>query len=269
MFITFEGGEGSGKSTQVKLLYKYLLKNNYPVIVTREPGGTQIGEQLRTILLQGNTNKMNTFTEALMFLAARSDHWKKIIKPALDNNKIVICDRFHDSTLVYQGICNNISINLLNDIYNTITNNTFPNRTYLINIDPIVGLKRSMRPNNIDTRFENKSIEYHKRIQEAYLQLANCTNKHTIYLNETKNHISKTERYVDATENYAGEIKNHISKTGNHISIAENYMNKTTANDTGENSNNSRYLIIDGTLSVTKIHNIIVKDICELIQKYL
>ncbi len=204
IFITFEGGEGSGKSTQIKLLYKYLLENNYPVIVTREPGGTQIGEQLRTILLQGNVNKINTLTEALMFLAARSEHWEKVIKPALDDNKIVICDRFHDSTLVYQG--NN---NLLNEIYNAITNNTFPNRTYLIDIDPIIGLKRSMRQDNIETRFESKSIEYHKRIQEAYLQIATDTNKIT--------------------------------------------------------SNNNRYLVIDGTLSINEIHNIIVEDICKII----
>lgn len=202
LFITFEGGEGSGKSTQEKLLYKYLLKNNYPVIVTREPGGTYVGEQLRTILLQGNVNKINVLTEALMFLAARSDHWEKVIKPALDNNKIVICDRFHDSTLVYQGICNNININLLNNIYNAITNNIFPNRTYLIDIDPAVGLKRSMRQDNIETRFENKSIEYHERIQEAYLKIA---------------------------------------------------------------TDNNRYLIIDGNLPITEIHNIIVDDICKII----
>lgn len=180
IFITFEGGDGSGKSTQVKLLYKYLLENNYPVIMTREPGGTQISEQLRTILLQGNVNKMNAITEALIFLAARSDNWEKLIKPALDSNKIVICDRFQDSTIVYQGICNNININLLNNICNTITNNMLPNRTYLINIDPVIGLKRSMRQDNVDIRFEHKSTEYHKRIQEAYLQIANNNDRYLI-----------------------------------------------------------------------------------------
>ncbi|MBR1944116.1 MAG: dTMP kinase [Alphaproteobacteria bacterium] len=180
IFITFEGGDGSGKSTQVKLLYKYLLENNYPVIMTREPGGTQISEQLRTILLQGNVNKMNAITEALIFLAARSDNWEKLIKPALDSNKIVICDRFQDSTIVYQGICNNININLLNNICNTITNNMLPNRTYLINIDPVIGLKRSMRQDNVDIRFEHKSTEYHKRIQEAYLRIANNNDRYLI-----------------------------------------------------------------------------------------
>ncbi len=180
MFIVFEGGEGSGKSTQVKLLYEYLKANGYKVIVTREPGGTKIGEQLRTILLQGKIDKMNTITEALIFLAARSDNWEKIIKPALKNNTIVICDRFQDSTLAYQGICNNISIDLLNDICSTITNNTVPDRTYLIDIDPVIGLRRSMRHCNKDVRFENKSIEYHKRVREAYLQIANNNDRYLI-----------------------------------------------------------------------------------------
>ncbi|MBQ9441182.1 MAG: dTMP kinase [Alphaproteobacteria bacterium] len=180
MFIVFEGGEGSGKSTQVKLLYEYLKANGYKVIVTREPGGTKIGEQLRTILLQGKIDKMNTITEALIFLAARSDNWEKIIKPALKNNIIVICDRFQDSTLAYQGICNNISIDLLNDICSTITNNTVPDRTYLIDIDPVIGLRRSMRHCNKDVRFENKSIEYHKRVREAYLQIANNNDRYLI-----------------------------------------------------------------------------------------
>ena len=205
MFITFEGGEGSGKSTQIRLLYKYLEENNYPVILTREPGGTQIGEQLRTILLQGNIDKMNAITEALIFLSARSDNWDKVIKPALDNNKIIICDRFQDSTIVYQGICNNIDVNLLNNIYRHITNNVFPNRTYLIDIDPRIGLQRSMRQDNKDIRFEKKSIEYHKKIREAYLQIA---------------------------------------------------------------SNNDRYLIINGNLSVTEINNIIVQDINTILDKY-
>lgn len=205
MFITFEGGEGSGKSTQIKLLYKYLKENNYPVILTREPGGTQIGEQLRKILLQGSIDKINAITEALIFLSARSDNWNKIIKPALDDNKIVICDRFQDSTIVYQGICNNIDINLLNNIYRYITCNIFPNRTYLIDIDPRIGLQRSMRQDNKDIRFESKSLEYHQTIREAYLQIA---------------------------------------------------------------SNNDRYLVIDGNLSVAEINNIILQDINTILDKY-
>ena len=179
-FITFEGGEGSGKSTQIKLLYKYLELNNYQVTLTREPGGTTIGEQLRTILVQGSVDKINSITEALIFLAARSDNWEKVIKPALDNNNIVICDRFQDSTIVYQGICNNISIDLLNNIYKQITNNIFPNRTYLIDIDPLVGLQRSLNHNNKEIRFEKKSIEYHKKIRDAYLKIARSNNRYLI-----------------------------------------------------------------------------------------
>lgn len=179
-FITFEGGEGSGKSTQVKLLYEYLKLNNYQVTLTREPGGTTIGEQLRKILVQGNVDKINSITESLIFLAARSDNWEKVIKPALDNNNIVICDRFQDSTIVYQGICNNINIDLLNNIYKQITNNIFPNRIYLIDIDPLVGVQRSLNYNNKEIRFEKKSIEYHKKIREAYLKIAKNNNKYLI-----------------------------------------------------------------------------------------
>lgn len=179
-FITFEGGEGSGKSTQVKLLYKYLESNNYQVTLTREPGGTIIGEQLRKILVQGKVDKINSITEALIFLAARSNNWEKVIKPALDNNKIVICDRFQDSTVVYQGICNNINVDLLNNIYKQITNNIFPNRTYLIDIDPLIGLQRSIKHNNKEIRFEKKSIEYHKKIREAYLKIARNNNRYLV-----------------------------------------------------------------------------------------
>ena len=117
MFITFEGGEGAGKSIQANLLKDFFIENNADVILTREPGGTVLSEEIRKILLTGKSDKIMPLTEALLYLASRADHWERKIKPALRKGKIVISDRFHDSSVVYQAICKGVDISLLNTIY--------------------------------------------------------------------------------------------------------------------------------------------------------
>ena len=173
LFITFEGGDGSGKSVQSKILYDSLASKGLDVVLTREPGGTTLSETIRGMVLTGETDKWDPKTEALLYLAARADHWHRKIKPSLNLNKIVICDRFHDSSVVYQGICKGVDINLLNSILSNITDGRFPDRTYLISIDPEIGLKRSLeKAGNVETRLEKMGVEFHRKVYKAFLEIA-------------------------------------------------------------------------------------------------
>lgn len=181
MFITFEGGEGSGKSTQARILYQYLLDLGYKVVLAREPGGTAISEKLRNIVLTGNTDKLGPITELLIFLAARSDLFEKVIIPSLEKNIIVICDRFHDSSLVYQGICKGIDFEFINSIYKKISNCIYPTRTYIIDIPPEIGIKRALsRNNHQEVRFEKESIKYHESVRNGYLHLSQTSNRYKV-----------------------------------------------------------------------------------------
>lgn len=173
LFITFEGGEGSGKSIQTKLLQDFLISQKKNVILTREPGGTDLAEEIRKIVLIGDPEKLNPLTESLLYLAARSDHWFKKIKPALDMGNIVISDRFHDSSIVYQGICKNVNSAILNQIFLEITKGKLPDRTYLLDLDPKIGISRSLsREDNNETRFEKMDIKFHEKVREGFLKLA-------------------------------------------------------------------------------------------------
>ena len=172
MFITFEGGEGSGKSVQSKLLYDFLIEEGDGVLLTREPGGTPLAEDVRRIVLTGEPEKMSTLTETLLYLAARADHWSSVIKPALDANKIVICDRFHDSTLVYQGMCKGVAEDFLNAALREISGGRKPDRTYLLDIAPQIGITRAFSRKNNETRFENMDMAFHEQVRAGFLKLA-------------------------------------------------------------------------------------------------
>lgn len=172
MFITFEGGEGAGKSIQASLLKDFFISSGIDAILTREPGGTLFAEEIRKTLLTGEPEKIPPLTEALMYLAARADHWERRIKPALNAGKVVISDRFHDSSVVYQGFCKGVDINVLNTVYSSITNDNMPDRTYLIDIEPEIGLARSLARNNSETRFEKMDISFHRKVREAFLDLS-------------------------------------------------------------------------------------------------
>ena len=180
IFITFEGGEGSGKSTQAKLLCDYLVGHKYEVVLTREPGGTILAEKLRNLVVKSRENDLQPITEALIFLAARSDNLFHTIEPALEQGKIVICDRFHDSSLVYQGICQCVDLNLLNTIYSSINCGVYPDITFILDIDPKIGLCRSFSRNNSDTYFEQKTLDYHQRVRSGYLELSNTSNRYCV-----------------------------------------------------------------------------------------
>ena len=179
-FISFEGGEGSGKSTQIKLLAKKLAKYG-DVITTREPGGTIEAEIIRNLLVRGEKNKWSGVVETLLLYAARKDHIDKVIVPNLKNNKWVLCDRFKESTIVYQGYGKNVDIKLIKKLDKLITDNLTPSLTFILDIDPKIGLKRSIRKVNTETRYEKMSLSFHNKIRKAFKKIAN-TNKRNFKL---------------------------------------------------------------------------------------
>ena len=181
-FISFEGGEGSGKSTQIKLLAKRLAKYG-DVITTREPGGTIEAEIIRNLLVKGKKNKWSGIVETLLLYAARKDHIDKIIDPSLKKNKWVLCDRFKESTLVYQGYGKNVDIDLIKKLDKIITNNLTPGLTFILDIDPIIGLKRSKRKSNTETRYESMSLRFHNKIRKAFRTIAKSNKKKFILIN--------------------------------------------------------------------------------------
>jgi dTMP kinase len=173
VFITFEGGEGSGKSTQAKLLYEHFVAEGLDVIFVHEPGSTPVAEAIRPVLLTGGPDGINPITETLLFLAARSDLWHRTIIPALNDGKIVISDRSQDSTVVYQGICKGVDRALIDNIFRSFAGDVIPNRTYFFDVDPSVGIARSLsRAGNDETRFEKMNLGFHEKVRASFLELA-------------------------------------------------------------------------------------------------
>ena len=193
-FITFEGGEGSGKSTQIKLLAKKIAETS-SVCVTREPGGTTSAEEIRKLLVRGKADKWSSVSELLLLFAARKDHIDKLILPALSSNKWVLCDRFVDSTYVYQGMCGKTSLDVIKKIEKIVIGQFKPELTFLINIDPKVGIQRSKRPGNKDLRYENMDINFHNKIYKSYLKLASL-NKRRIFMIDGSKTISDIENEI-------------------------------------------------------------------------
>ena len=193
-FITFEGGEGSGKSTQIKLLAKKIAETS-SVCVTREPGGTTSAEEIRKLLVRGKADKWSSVSELLLLFAARKDHIDKLILPALSSNKWVLCDRFVDSTYVYQGMCGKTSLDIIKKIEKIVIGQFKPELTFLINIDPKIGIQRSKRPGNKDLRYENMDIKFHNKIYKSYLKLASL-NKRRIFMIDGSKTISDIENEI-------------------------------------------------------------------------
>lgn len=170
-FITFEGVEGCGKSTQLMLLKDYLESRGQAVEVTREPGGTPIAEAIRAVLLDPKHREMTPAAEVLLYAAARAQHVADRIRPALDAGKVVLCDRFADSTTAYQGAGRALSEETIAALHRIATQGVWPELTIVLDIDPEVGLERAMARRGLD-RIENESIEFHRRVREGYLALA-------------------------------------------------------------------------------------------------
>ena len=170
-FISFEGIDGSGKSTQIKKLARFLETLDFEVIITREPGGSVGGEEIRNLLLQGQVDRWSAETEILLFTAARRDHLERIILPAIDDGKIVLCDRFTDSTRMYQGMRGPNLRNLV-DMLNEKVINRDPDLTIIIDIDPEISLKRAKSRKTAEERFEDFGLELQMKMRKGFIELA-------------------------------------------------------------------------------------------------
>jgi dTMP kinase len=171
MFITFEGPEGSGKTSQIRTLVEFLKTQGYAVKTTREPGGTEIGEQIRSVLTRLENTSMHPRTEILLFLAARAQLVEQCIRPELARNTLVISDRYADATLAYQGYGHGTDLNLLHQLLDFATGNLWPDVTLLLNIDPEKGLQRK-RGGEDWNRLDAYDLDFHRRVQQGYLELA-------------------------------------------------------------------------------------------------
>lgn len=178
-FITFEGGEGSGKSTQSRMLYEYMLSQNISVIHTREIGGTNVAEKIREIILH---NDMSTMTELLMVMAARFEHVERLIKPSIASKKWVICDRFIDSTLSYQG--NVLGVEQVLSLHKSIFNSLMPDITFFIDVPYELALSRAISRGDTN-KFEAKDMEFHKKTYQIFQMLAQKFNDRIITIDGT------------------------------------------------------------------------------------
>ncbi len=170
-FIVFEGPDGSGKSTQIRLLYTYLRdKLKKMVVETREPGGTEIGQEIREILLNPNNVEMRDITEVLLYASSRAQHVGQLIKPSLEAGKTVLCDRFVDSSIAYQGYGRGIDLNLVKEINRFAMQGIKPDLGIYIMVRPEIALQRIAKKRNLD-RLEKETIDFHQRLYEGYQKL--------------------------------------------------------------------------------------------------
>jgi len=173
-FITFEGGEGTGKSTQASLLAERLRGYGLGVVVTREPGGSPGAEAIRHVVLSGAAQPLGSHAEAILFAAARDDHVSQLIRPALEAGRWVICDRFADSTRIYQGVLGNVDPRVISSLERITVGDTKPDVTVILDVPTELGLERasSRRGRGRTDRFEAETLEFHDKLREAYRELA-------------------------------------------------------------------------------------------------
>ena len=177
MFITFEGIEGSGKTTQIKLLVPVLQAKGYDCVFTREPGATEIGEKIRAILLDASHTAILPLTELLLYEADRAQHVHEVIKPALAANKVVVADRFFDATIVYQGYARGFDLELIQQIHRIVLGELTPDLTIILDLPVHAGLERAWERINSrsdlpEDRFEKEDIAFHEKVRQGYLTLA-------------------------------------------------------------------------------------------------
>jgi len=209
VFITFEGGEGSGKSTQIKLLQRWFASvcPEREIVTTREPGGTDEAELIRRILVTGAADKLTVEAEALLMIAARAEHVHSLIKPALKRGAIVLCDRFSDSTLVYQGLAHGLSVDRLIAIHQFAFDDLQPDLTFLLDVPAELGLQRARKrqeqtqpPEGApESRFEDKGLAFHEAVRKGFLHLAQRFETRYIVID-----ASASEQQSDE------QVKNHI-----------------------------------------------------------
>ena len=171
LFITLEGPDGSGKTTQALLLVDYLRKNGYPAVHTREPGGDRIAEKIRSILLAPG-NKITPAGELFLYWACRSQHVEHLIRPAMAAGRFVVCERFNDATLAYQGYGRGLDREMITRMNSLAARGLSPDLTFLLDIDPARGLRKVVQAKGAKDRFEREKLAFHRRVRRGYLALA-------------------------------------------------------------------------------------------------
>ena len=178
MFISFEGIEGSGKTTHVKHTVRFLQDKGHDCVITREPGGTRIGEKIRAILLDPMSKDMDPLAELLLYTADRAQHIKEYILPLLSDGKMVLCDRYYDATMAHQGFARGLDIGLIEKMHKLLFENLKPDITLLLDLPPEIGLARAWKQietgtrTGEETRFEEETLSFHKKVRSGYLELA-------------------------------------------------------------------------------------------------
>ena len=178
MFITLEGIEGSGKTTQISRLVELFEDRGIECVTTRQPGGTLIGENIRSILLDPANSALEPLAELLLYMADRAQHINELIRPALQNGKTVVCDRYFDATLVYQGFARGLNIELIGQLHQLLFDDLKPDVTLLLDLSPQVGLERAWQQLNTgqrsgnESRFESETVAFHEKVRAGYLELA-------------------------------------------------------------------------------------------------
>jgi dTMP kinase len=204
LFITFEGIEGCGKSTQAKLLADYLTNLNYSVLLTREPGGPRISEKIRGLLLNPLFKEMLPETEMLLYMASRSQHTGEWILPALKNHQFVISDRYYDSTVAYQGAARKIDSQMINTIRKYATFSLEPDITFIIDLPAEIGLSRIAKEKA--DRLEQESLVFHQNVREGFLKIASQEEKRCYIING-KNEIQEIHQEIIKIINSIGRTK--------------------------------------------------------------
>jgi dTMP kinase len=171
-FITFEGGEGTGKSTQARLLASHLEQSGMNVLLTREPGGAPGAEDIRDLLVKGEPDRWSPMAEALLFNAARVEHWRQIIEPALQKGMHVVCDRFADSTMAYQGYVGGLTRESMAQLHRLALGEARPDLTLVFDMPATAGLARAAGRKDAEDRFERKGADFHARLRQAFLDIA-------------------------------------------------------------------------------------------------
>lgn len=181
-FITLEGIEGSGKTTQLEFLVDYITKAGKQVVCTREPGGTEVSERIRDILLDNQLPGMHSDTELMLMFAARVEHIKQVIEPALNSGKWVVCDRFYDATYAYQGYGRDISLQRIDELKAFSIGSLVPDKTFILDVSLDVSMFRVTQRGNKD-RFENEKIDFYKKVREGYLTIAKQNSERVCLIN--------------------------------------------------------------------------------------
>ncbi len=221
-FITFEGIEGCGKSTQIEMAASAIRLDGRDALLTREPGGTTIGERIRSVLLDSAHHRMAPIAELLLYAAARNQHVEEVILPAMEAGKIVLCDRYADATTAYQGAARRIDAKILSDIHAIATEGLWPELTVLLDLPAAEGLARARERNRLsdaanEDRFEREELEFHERVREGYLAIAKARPERVVVVDASGSVEDVHERIMSVLEKFFSSHESPACPAGGRV----------------------------------------------------